>query len=303
LQESAVKQNHDYCNAAERMAKVESRASMSIYLQATGGQNMGAKILGDVMKVEEMTERFILNNGDMMVGGFVKDITTKLSQLKIDQKGISYDGEESLKKWKSIDKSSLALNDANELGHTAAKMTQSNMQFKKNVQSLESEVDSLSLARKLVHEHPDYGHLWLQFAKELAKEVTDEDCSTDESQKVFDSALDSAISAANKAYFLMHEEVANVRLLVPRRKAERVDLGLIHQQHERHHHFSHKPVVPEAVDAALVSECLALISWLNEMQNDDNTEEDCNTIATSIELQRSLLLDPENTLARAGLDM
>eukprot|EP00957_Ditylum_brightwellii_P014740 1111691-Ditylum_brightwellii.AAC.1 len=73
---------------------------MSIYLQATGGQNMGAKILGDVMKVEEMTERFILNNGDMMVGGFVKDITTKLSQLKIDQKGISYDGEESLKKWK-----------------------------------------------------------------------------------------------------------------------------------------------------------------------------------------------------------
>merc|ERR1712071_209485 len=68
--------------------------------------------------------------------------------------------------------------------------------------------------------------------------------------------------------------------------------------------ISQKLVLPKPMNPSFISEALSLIYWLNEVEkngekDDENYSDAINMMA--INLQKALMIDPDNTLAREGL--
>lgn len=120
----------------------------------------------------------------------------------------------------------------------------------------------VSLKRQILHE-PGRADLWLLLAKNMLN-------SLDESNS---NAVESAVIAANRACTMMTEELTN-----PRRVAN--------------------GVVSSVISSEMISEGLSLLYWLQNLQNKKD-EAPKNT--STYELQRSLIMCPNNRLGREAL--
>ena len=167
-----------------------------------------------------------------------------------------------------------------------------------------SEEDEARLenTRLKAHLYPENGECSLAFAKELVKEFTAEASSSIDGKHVVSTAVARATS-------LLLEEATNVHTIAARRPIiidQDGENGTVLHNDTRCDLSMHKSVVPRVVDAALVSESLALRAWIPGEANIEAEVGGDDAIASSEEeslfsLQRSLLLDPENPMARCLL--
>lgn len=127
---------------------------------------------------------------------------------------------------------------------------------------------AVGLQRQILHE-PDRADLWLALARELTSSATDP------------SSVDSAGAAAARAANMLTEELIHPRLGNGR--------------------------FPSFVSAPMLSDALALTYWLrhNASLSDQKVEEAkddrmaaSGTDASSFGLQRALMMDPTNAIAR-----
>ncbi len=299
-------QNEVYADSAHRTATRESHFALSINRHLSGPFNAGTQALDMVHRSEDAGARLSAGCAsvakEIMVGGVdgddglcIEDTSKMLEQLSLDSTAASdaIDGivQTSMAAVKAV---GVVCDEAASLGDDAVPE--------------EGQGGSLEKARLKVRLHPENGEHFLDFAKELAKEYTagtSTTASTD-GMRVASAAVDRAAS-------LLLDEATNVHTVAPRRPIliEHNDENGASLLAPGHDLSMHKNVVPRVIDADLVSESLALRAWMpmeaiaSEVEEDSaesNTADDTSVAESLYSLQRSLLLDPENSMARHLLD-
>ena len=300
-------QNEVYAYSAHRAATRESHFALSIHRHLSGSFNAGAQALDMVHRSENAGERLSAGCAsvakEIMVGGVdsddglcIEDTSKMLEQLSLD--GTTAPGvidgivQTSMA---AVEAVGVVCDEATSLGDGSVPE-----------EVVEGQSGSLEKARLKVRLHPENGEHFLDFAKELAKEYTAGTTASTDDMRVASAAVDRAAS-------LLLDEATNVHTVAPRRPI------LIEHNGENgasllapgHDLSMHKNVVPRVVDADLVSESLALRAWMpveaiaSEVEEDSaesNTVDDTSAAESLYSLQRSLLLDPENSMARHLLD-
>ena len=301
-------QNEVYADSAHRTATRESHFALSIHRHLSGPFNAGAQALDMVHRSEDAGAQLSAGCAsvakEIMVGGdnsddglCIEDTSKMLEQLSLDgttAPGV-IDG--------IVQTSMAAIKAVNVVCDEAASLGDDTVPE----EVVEGQGGSLEKARLKVRLHPENGEHFLDFAKELAKECTAGTTASTDGMRVASAAVDRAAS-------LLLDEATNVHTVAPRRPIiiEHNDENGASLLAPGHDLSMHKNVVPRVVDADLVSESLALRAWMPVEANASTVpvEEDSaesNTADTSVaeslySLQRSLLLDPENSMARHLLD-
>lgn len=298
-------QNDAYAKSAHRTASRESHFALSMHMFLSGPFNAGARSLDIVHRSEDAAERLSpehasigkeILDGDGSVHRLCIEDTSKM----IEQLSLNDDESASIN---SMVQASVAA--AKAMGVVCDKATLLDDDTIAGEETKESR--SLENARLKAHLHPDSGEYSLAYAKELVKEYTAEASASSDGKHAVSAAVDRAAS-------LLLGEATNVHTIAPRRPI------IIHQdgengpslRNETSHDLSmHKSVVPMVADAVLVSESLALRAWIPGEATidteDSNTADDDVGVAINereslYSLQRSLLLDPHNVIARCLLD-
>ena len=297
-------QNIVYADSAHITASRESHFALSMHMYLSGPFNAGARALDIVHQSEDAGERLATGcaslGKDILVGGgsddrlCIEDTSKMLEQLSLHDKGtanIDDVVQASIAAAKAMgatcDESALLSNDAVSEGERGG---------------------SLENARLEAHLHPDSGEYFLVFAKELVKEYTAETTVSSSDKHAVSAAVDRAAT-------LLIQEATNVHTIAPRRPIiidQDGENGIALLNEISHDLSMHKSVVPRVVDAGLVSESLALRAWIpvedpieTEVSVDISTDGDGAVAFSEMEslysLQRSLLLDPENAMARCLL--
>jgi hypothetical protein len=148
---------------------------------------------------------------------------------------------------------------------------------------------SPSLARQIVHE-PNRADLWLSWAKELAQSKSNSKAPPSDSNSTSKRPLDPAMVAAKRASDMMTRQIVQPCLLQGKLSA--------------------------SIDAQMASEALSLVFWLRQLEpeeekapkdSDDDEPEEKEEAApkdeSPFDLQRSLLMCPNNKLARQALKL
>ena len=290
-----LKESNDlvYSELADYASKLESRVSIDIHQVLTGGDNIGANYLSNLAQIEEGLNRLNVVDGAESAGLLINDSKNAVdeSTKHLHSNGGSVSQDESpstqceidisvstpLKKEKTEEEFS---HDMIESAATQASIASSNV----CINPTDNLCNGLDDARNNVFMNPESGEAWLMLANKLAEELSSErsDCTS----------LSSAKVASKRAYDLLHQRVISATLLT-RRQAS----------HGKSIEFSDASVVSSIPPASLVSQSMALVSWLNEVEESEKNEEENtpsdNQIVAS--LQESLLLDPTNPLAAASL--
>ena len=300
-------QNEVYADSAHRTATRESHFALSIHRHLSGPFNAGAQALDMVHRSENAGERLSAGCAsvakEIMVGGVnsddglcIEDTSKMLEQLSLD--GTTAPGvideivQTSMAAVKAVD---IVCDEAASLGDDTVPE-----------EVVEGQSGNLEQARLKVRLHPENGEHFLDFAKELAKEYTAGTTASTDGMRVASAAVDRAAS-------LLLDEATNVHTVAPRRPIiiEHNDENGASLLAPGHDLSMHKNVVPRVVDADLLSESLALRAWMpaeaiaSEPEKDSaesNTVDDTSAAESLYSLQRSLLLDPENSMARHLLD-
>lgn len=298
-------QNDVYANSAHRTASRESHFALSTHTYLSGPFNAGARALDIVHRSEVAAER--LSTEHASIGKEILDGDGSGDQLCIE------DTSKMIEQLSLIDDESASINGMVQASVVAAKavgvVCDEATLLADDAISGEETGESRSLlenARLNAHLHPDSGEYSLAYAKELVKEYTAEASVPSDGKHAVSAAVDRAVS-------LLLGEATSVHTIAPRRPI------IIHQDGENGTSLlndisndlsMHKSVVPMVADAALVSESLALRAWIpgEATINTENTGADDDGVATINEteslfsLQRSLLLNPENNVARCLLE-
>lgn len=302
-------QNEVYAYSAHRAATRESHFALSIHRHLSGSFNAGAQALDMVHRSENAGERLSAGCAsvakEIMVGGVdsddglcIEDTSKMLEQLSLD--GTTAPGvidgivQTSMA---AVEAVGVVCDEATSLGDGAVPE-----------EVVEGQSGSLEKTRLKVRLHPENGEHFLDFAKELAKEYTAGTTASTDDMRVASAAVDRAAS-------LLLDEATNVHTVAPRRPIiiEHNDENGASLLAPGHDLSMHKNVVPRVVDADLVSESLALRAWMpveasagtvpvEEDSAESNTADDTSVAESLYSLQRSLLLDPENSMARHLLD-
>ena len=300
-------QNDVYANSAHRTASRESHFALSMHMYLSGPFNAGVRALDTVHRAEDAAERFSTEHAS--IGKEILDGDGSGDQLCIE------DTSKMIEQLSLNDDESASVNGMVQASVAAAKAMgavcdEATLLDDDTISGGETgESRSLENARLKAHLHPDSGEYSLAYAKELVKEYTAEASASSNDKHAVSAAVDRAAS-------LLLGEATNVHTIAPRRPI------IIHQDGENgpslrndtsHDLSMHKSVVPMVADAALVSESLALRAWIPgeatiaTCAEDSNTDDDNEGVAINetrslYSLQRSLLLDPENVMARCLLE-
>ena len=151
------------------------------------------------------------------------------------------------------------------------------------------------VAKKILHENPCNGHAWINLAKALVNDLN----ATDKVKEV-SKVLVSAKSAVYKAIEISNASAVNPNRILP--------------IYESEHHLSRSTGITteqglslQPVSSSFLAESYALLHWflVSSYQQSKNLiafEGKVESGPTTIHLQRSLILDPENKMALHLMD-
>lgn len=264
------------------MLRQESLFNILLYSQCTFGNNAVAKILTGLMNIEQGEKLRRIGHKQIVEELHERGINTFASAMS------SIDNPISCKLDKSDDYSQRIVNmvecNATFKSHPTIKLdrivegvVRSNATVRE-YNSVQIHMNpSLSDMKQRVHEEPDNGELWLTLGKQLLKKITGMNHVSRESS-------DAVSSAIQRAKNILVQNTTNPRFL----------------QQTNSTTVFHKKVVSRTIQAITLSDAFALSSWLS-ISPEENLNPDHEH--GRIDLERALLLDPENRYARAQLQL
>lgn len=296
--------NFVYSSLSGRAAKSESRMSLTIHQNITGGGNFGACYIDSLELIEARLERLAL--GDTESAGIIKEGKDIVESIKLrfeNAVGKSSNRQNEPPHCKidlSMNKS-LQFKSTGEFPHylidnavdKLSSVTSSQCFNGNNAASHSGINDDLTEARNNVCLNSEMGEAWLHFAKELTRELsTLAAASTEKTMPhAITDALESAKSASIKAFELLHDRVVNASLVSPMRQPAK----------GKSMEYSENSVVSSVPSASLVSEALSLMSWMEDADSLNKGDQLSKT--SFVSMQESLLLDPLNSIAANSLHL
>jgi len=271
-----------YEREIEKAGAKESRANLEMYLDSSAGKNIGALALYGIMTYEKGLD---LSGQDCRFQDHAKllladakeilaNVKTQIDSLPLtrcaplqEEPAVVMRNSLELKKQcsnfdrKELDDSLTSFTDAVE------NIIQSDPR-KTDYDSPES--NSINDARRNVITDPGNALLWLEFSNALLRAIT-----PDSSEGSFRAVR----AAVDKTKEIMVCHTTEAPLLHPPSKGSTA---------------VHKSISAAPVSSEKLSEVFALSHWVQDVTVDEKKMD-------SFDLQRSLLLDPENVLARQGL--
>ena len=280
-----------YSDLVDKATKFESRMSMVIHQNMTGEGNVGACYVSGLTQIEEGLN-LLKTEDSFKSAALITEGKKSLNNAtqKFEGEGVSWQHEEPKLVQCEMDLSlnvSLRLQETVEFPYKTIKSALNFELAGSSSQCLNiTAVDSshgIEEAQNSVLLNPDSGEAWLIFSHLLAQEVT--------SKSTCVSSLTSAKTAAKRAYELLHERVVYATLLTPRRQ----DLQGLSTENSDMSALSYLP------PAALLSQSMSLLSWLEEKEMQEIGGDPCIANGIHASLQEALMLDPLNLLATAKL--
>ncbi len=281
-----------YTDLADEATRFESRVSIIIHQNMTGEGNVGACYVSGLTQIEEGL-RACKNKDNAMSATLVAHAKKSLESALIRSEDVvaSLRHDEPKVVQCDIDLSVDVLSRPQKTEEFPYDMIKNAINFElapSSNQCLGNIIDRNSSnrieeARNRVLLNPDSGEAWLIFAHLLAQEATAEYSCT--------RSLASAKIVAKRAYEMLHERVVNATLMASQRQDHQ---GLSSEPFEKNALSSLPP-------AALLSQSMALLSWLEENATQESGGNPCNVDGIISSLQESLMLDPFNSLAAAKL--
>ena len=263
----------DYTISAKHLSGKEAFANMCLFSDRTSGYDLGASILGGIMDVDNGVE--VRNDGepdvahDLMREGIkrVKEHTSIAVKDKelIHDKMIKNESDLQVK-----DQPGLPTEELESISISLETSFQQNVQKESSVSSFQS----LSDINKDLRQNPDDGECWLNLAKCILFSVTEQSTPSKETLKTVLSAIGRA------KYILKNQAIEPVSLQNVR----------THDSNELR-----KSVPSRPIKAEIISDAFALSSWAEDLVSS------CEESRSSFDVQRALILDPENRYARAKL--
>jgi len=280
---------------ANDTSKNESLANLTMFLQSGGQNNIGASILGAVMTAEN-AEHLLQNNflelgKELILQGCLKmrdgnDCLRRLTTVQsLSHEVVATSGRPTTTV--SV-KSSSASNSISTIQSSSESCADSLSRWLLEEGRPSSccdnviEVSSLSATQRLVHMHPESGENWLEFAKKLIQEIT----AAEDPSKYY---LSIAKAATSRARQILFDNVA--------------DKGGIRERTPWQSSLLRNKYSPERTKPSTLAEALALSAWLERLDVFSEGRDKCISIVSRVDVQRALLLDPENRLARAHLSL
>ena len=283
-----------YSELADHASKLESRVSIDIHQVLTSGGNIGANYLSNLTQIEEGLNRLNSDDGAESAGLLINDSKCALdeSTKRLHSNGGigSQQGGSQLAQCE-IDLSVstlLQMKETEEFSYDMIKSASSQASIASSSECnnhTDKSCSSLDDTRNNVFMNPESGEAWLMFANKLAEQLS--------SKRSDSTGLSSAKVASKRAYDLLHQRVISASLLTRRQASNGKSIE-----------FSDGSVVSSIPPASLVSQSMALVSWLNELEKSKKDEEENNTPSDNqivASFQESLLLDPTNLMAASSL--
>ncbi len=258
----------DYVKEANKVAARESHDNMRMFLNSSGSSNLGAVALDGLMTCERSAElqgeqaKVFLEIGM----GILKESQGQIAALPESNAPESIESEQKLKTSLFVTKKDID-NILSLSLDCANKVLDSTSDDSTN----ENESMSISRARHNVILNPDSGLMWLDLSKALLGALSPS------------ATLESAVivkSAVQKAKQIMTTCATDSPLLYPTSKGSLT---------------AHKSIPSTPVSSSKLAEVFALSDWVQDFSSDDNS-------SNAYDLQRSVLLDPENFFARTKID-
>ena len=280
-----------YSDLADKATKFESRMSMVIHQNMAGEGNVGACYVSGLTQIEEGLN-LLKTEDSFKSAAFITEAKKSLNDvtIKLEGEGVSLQHEEPKLVQCEMDLSlnlSIRLQETVEFPYETIKsalnfeLTGSSSQCLNIIDVVSSY--GIEEAQNSVLLNPDSGEAWLIFSHLLAREVTSKSSCV--------SSLNSAKTAAKRAYELLHERVVYAILLTPRRQ----DLQGLSTE------YSNMSALSSLPPAALISQSMSLLSWLEEKEIQEIGGDPCIANRIHASLQEALMLDPLNSLAAASL--
>jgi tetratricopeptide (TPR) repeat protein len=144
-------------------------------------------------------------------------------------------------------------------------------------------------ARNSLFLNPDSGEEWLAFAKALSRDFCNME-SIDCNER--SQALNSAKVAASRACEMLYDSVVHASMISPTARFA---------THGASVDRSETAVVSQVASATIVSEALALASWLEDLENQQTEVEGNASTNAMVTMQEAFLLDPTNVMASKAL--
>ena len=276
-----------YLQALKRMTKAESKAALYTYNQLTGSQNIGSCLLESIMDAEETKDRYDFDDPRSIMCGRekIQYVKNKLQQWKDNEKTNTEEKKPEDLDIKPQFSNEPSMKELLTLSEDALEST-AQLQTKEKQIQLSCNTKSSHDLKRLLHENPDNGEIWMHLAKKLVKETAAIRGLSKKSKKSR-SLFSAAKVAAKKAVTILNDNLVNVTML----SANRSDEGYTTSQ---------KPAFPAQSDPSLLSESFAFLHWIEKI-NDANGN-DQNMGSLPIALQKALIIDPDNKLAREALE-
>lgn len=253
---------------ANKVAARESHDNLHMFLNSSGSSNLGAVALDGLMTCERSAElqgeqaKVFLEIGK----GILKESQGQIAALPESKAPESIDSEQKLKVSPFVTKEDID-NILSLSLDCANKVLDSTSDDSTN----ENESMSISRARHNVILNPDSGLMWLDLSKALLGALSPS--ATLESAAIVKSAV-------QKAKQIMTTCATDSPLLNPTSKGSLT---------------AHKSIPSTPVSSSKLAEVFALSDWVQDISPDDNS-------SNAYDLQRSVLLDPENFFARTKID-
>jgi tetratricopeptide (TPR) repeat protein len=287
----AIDKSNDlvYTDLANKATKFESRVSMVIHQNITGEGNVGACYVSGLTQIEEGLNAH-KNKDYAKSEALITEAKKSLNDVLIrsEDVGASLRHEDPTLVQCEIDLSVNVSSRPQKTEEFPCDMINRALNFELAPSSLNSIIDrdsnnGIRDARNGVLLNPDSGEAWLIFAHLLVQEATVECRCT--------RSLTSAKIAAERAFELLHERVVYAKLTAPQRQDHQ---GLSIEYSETNALLSLPP-------ATLLSQSIALLSWLGENETQESGGNPHIADRTFSSLQEALMLDPLNSLAAAKL--
>jgi hypothetical protein len=304
---SVIGQEKSYITALERATSEESTSSLSIFLSSTSEANIAAVLLGGMLNVE---------------GSFWRNDTGRKQLL---QKGsdLINSVKSSVHAWTALKNDTVLENKIRPVDTTAGgasliDLFNASTTAVNSIYSIEQNrnrdkrnmTKSLEYTRNQVHAYPDDGIAWLEYGKQLVFETARLKKNDEDKSDVYLRTLDSARIALFKSSSLLHDCLTDAKLILAKRHASDADVNKeIFGDENVSSMATLKAVVPDVVNAEIYAESIALhavcVCTLRLLQNVDPEEPSaCKSRKFSLaEMQKALLVDPENAIARKGLGL
>jgi tetratricopeptide (TPR) repeat protein len=274
----------DYVMEANKIATKESHANLQMFLNSSSGCNLGALTLDGIMTCEksltlqghdnflsEQAKTFLQTGKDILVESQMKIAelpgtralgSKDSAAVQMSNAGLVMKASSFVLK-EDVDQIVSSFLD---VADNALKSVCSDCSVLRGSESI-----SISMARQNVIQNPDCGLMWLDLSKALLRALTSG--VTDESSAIVKTTM-------QKTKQIMVACATDAPLLHPTSKGSSTVLKSI-------------PSTP--VESTKLSEAFALSDWIEDIASESHNN-------CAYDLQRAVLLDPENFFARSKID-